>query len=106
MTAYAELTTKKARIAHIKAMLASNQAWAIRGLLKIYSYQTADEQATETTREYNDVGFNGVDAEILSSFAKQVLAGRTMSLKQMALIYKKMPKYARQLELVASGAQQ
>ena len=102
MTAFAELTTKKARIAYIRERLATSPAWATRGLLRIYDNQTADEQASQTTSHDNGIGFSGCDAEILSSFAEQIRRGRNMSPKQMALIFKRMPKYAAQLESVSA----
>src|SRR5580765_2812852 len=58
----------------IKAKLQTSDKWLIRGLLAIYAKQTADERASENTTHQNGVGFNGTDANILSSFAKQVLA--------------------------------
>ena len=82
---------------YIKTQLATNPAWAIRGLVKIYTLQTADEQASDRTSHDNGVGFSGVDANILSSFAKQVNAGRNLSPKQMAIVYKKMPRYWKQI---------
>lgn len=97
MTKYADLKTKKARMAHIREMVGSHDGWALRALAVIYARQTADEQASGDTRYHNTVGFTGADAEILSSFAQQVEAGRTLSEKQMTLLRKKMPKYARQL---------
>lgn len=84
-------------IATIREKLESDARWALRGLLRIFANQTADEQAHEETNHENGVGFTGADAALLSSFAKQIEAGRTMSPKQMYLIHKKMPKYARQL---------
>ena len=104
MTAYAELNSKAARIRHIKSMLSTNASWAMRGCQRIFEFQTYDEQNTESTRELNGVGFNGCDAEILSSFAKQINEGRFVgSDKQMRILFKKMPKYARQLEAIASA---
>lgn len=82
---------------HIKNQLATNPAWALRALVKIYERQTADEQCSGITKEDNGVGFSGVDATILSSFATQVLNGRNLSAKQMAIVYKKMPRYHRQV---------
>lgn len=101
MSHYNELKFKKDKLAYMREMVGTDQRWAIRGLLKIFEYQTASEKATESTNEDNGVGFSGVDAEILSSFAKQVSKGRNMSPKQMAIIYKKMPKYAKQLMNIA-----
>jgi hypothetical protein len=98
---YADLKFKKDKIACIRERVGTSQTWALKALTRIFEMQTAEEQATEDTREHNGVGFTGVDAEILSSFAKQVLKGRNMSPKQMAIIYKKMPKYAKQLVMLA-----
>lgn|SRR5574344_942132 len=94
---YSELKTKKEKVAFVKQMLASNPAWAVRGLLKIYEFQTEAEQRVGETTEDNGVGFSGCDAHILSSFADQIKNGRQMSEKQLAIIYKKMPRYSRQL---------
>jgi len=99
-----ETTIAKA-ISEIKDKLANNDVWLIRGLLAIYAGQTEVEQNCETTVEDNGIGFNGCDANILSSFAKQVERGLaqerkiewTLSVKQKALARKKMSKYARQL---------
>ena len=98
MSIFTELKTKKARITHIRSMLGSNSAWALKGLERIFQNQTDDEQNMEQTVMHNNIGFTGADAEIMSSVAKQVRRGRVMSVKQMGLIFKKMPKYARQLE--------
>ena len=101
---YSELKTKKEKVAFVKQMLASNPAWAVRGLLKIYEFQTEAEQRVGETNEDNGVGFSGCDAHILSSFADQIKNGRQMSEKQMAIIYKKMPRYSRQLVKIAEAA--
>jgi hypothetical protein len=100
---YSELKTKKARIQHIREMLESNPAWALRGLVRIYERQTEDEQATQQTHENNGIGFSGIDSEILSSFAEQVKRGRRLSAKQIEILHKKMPKYARQLMNIADS---
>lgn len=98
---YSELATKAARISFLKEKLATNPKWAVRGLLRIYENQTNDEQRSGLTKYHNGIGFTGADSELLSSFAEQILAGRTMSPRQMYLIHRKMPKYARQLETVS-----
>ena len=83
--------------AYLKNQLATNPAWAIKGLVKIYTLQTADEQSSGHTSHDNGVGFSGCDAEILSSFATQVNRGRNLSPKQMAIVFKKMPRYWKQI---------
>lgn len=81
----------------IAVKLITDTRWLERGILAIYNKQTYEEQASESTLKNNGVGFNGVDAYILSSFAKQLLAGNHLSKKQRILAAKKMPKYAGQL---------
>ena len=90
--------TMKAKVQeYIKNQLATNPAWAVKALVKVYTLQTFDEQASDRTSHDNGVGFSGVDANILSSFAKQVNAGRNLSPKQMAIVFKKMPRYHKQV---------
>lgn len=101
MTKFTELTTKKDRIAFIRKQLGSSGTWALRGLVRIYANQTADEQHDGTTRHHNNIGFTGADAEILTSFAQQYQQRGSLSVKQMGLLFKKMPKYAGQLEKVS-----
>ena len=91
---------KKDAIATFKQKLATDARWAIRGLVTIYAYQTREEQFAGDTRVNNGVGFTGTDGQILSSLADQAQR-RNLSEKQMALVFKKMPKYAGQLYRVA-----
>jgi hypothetical protein len=95
----------------IKANLAKSDKWVTRAVLVIYQAQTVSEQRSETTREENGVGFNGTDAKILSSFAKQIIdfeAGKSLfnsalSPRQMGLARTKIIKYAGQLLKVAKA---
>ncbi len=82
---------------YIKNQLATNQAWAVKDLVKVYTLQTMDEQITGQTSNLNGIGFNGIDSKILSSFAEQVNKGRNLSVKQMAIVFKKMPRYHKQV---------
>jgi hypothetical protein len=82
---------------YIQNQLATNPAWAVKALVKLYTYQTADEQSAGHTSHDNNVGFSGCDSEILSSFAVQVNRGRNLSAKQMAIVFKRMPRYWRQV---------
>lgn len=77
-----------------------------RSILKLYEYQTAAEREAGVTAEDNGVGFSGADAELLSSFAEQIKAGRKLSRReggQLAWARKKMLKYARQLAGIANA---
>lgn len=89
--------TQAQRIAYFKDQLKSNPKWALRGLIRIYERQTEDERQVGATVHDNGIGFSGCDAEILSSFAQQYLRWGRLSAKQMSILYRKMPKYARQL---------
>ena len=97
--------TKQATHDFVKTQLSKNQTWALRALLKIYEFQTYEEKQYEATTEYNGVGFTGVDAEILTSFAKQYKSRGFLSPKQMVILYKKMPKYWGQIVKISNEEQ-
>lgn len=87
--------------AFIVKMLNENDAWLYRAVVSIYEWQTADEQNAEVTAHDNGVGFNSVDATILSSFAKQITSRNFLTPKQKEIARKKMNKYASQLLRIA-----
>lgn len=90
--------TKKVKKEFIKSQLASNKAWQLRALIRLYSeFQTGDEKISESVTQKNGVGFTGVDGEILTSFAKQYEAKKFLSDKQFKILNKKMPKYWEQV---------
>jgi len=106
--------TIASEVADYKTKLAASHMWAVRGLLAIFAAQTADEQRAETVSVDNGVGFTGIDGKILSSFAKQAQNkidwvaskglkldySRVLSPKQFNILFKRMPKYAKQLHNV------
>lgn len=100
---YQDFKFKKDRVPFLKGKLATDRGWAIKGLLAIYAFQTAEEQANGDVAEDNGVGFSGVDGEILSSFSERILAGYNLSEKQVAILHKCMPKYAKQLDGIAQA---
>lgn len=77
----------------VKRKLSTDPVWARRALLKIFEFQTIEEQKSKDTMFNNGVGFTGTDGRILSSLATQLLRKRYLSEKQMTLLLKKMPKY-------------
>ena len=90
--------TKKDTLAYVKQQLASNKVWATKALVRIYQEnQTNDEQVNKMTSHDNGIGFTGVDAAFLSSLAEQYLRRGNLSDKQMGFVFRKMPKYARQV---------
>ena len=100
-----KITSKEQLVAVLKQQLATRPQQAINGLMRVFANQTADEQQEGSVRVHNGVGFVPTDATILSSFAQQYQKKGSLSEKQMAILYKKMPKYARQLidGSIASG---
>ena len=97
------MTTQTWTKEEIKERMRVSDQWLIRGLLAIYKYQTEAEQSDDATLEDNGVGFNGVDAFILSQFARQFQTRGFLSPKQILVARKKMLKYAGQLATIANG---
>jgi hypothetical protein len=87
----------------IKERLVKSDAWVMNGVIRIFEYQTADEQNSDSTSEDNGVGFNSVDAELLSSFAKFAMKRGFLSKGQMTYARKKMLKYSGQLAEIANS---
>lgn len=85
----------------LKNALSTNQQWALRALVRIYQDQTQAEKDQGTTHDHNNIGFSGVDGELLSSFAQQYMSRGRLSDKQMVYVFKKMPKYWKQLVNIA-----
>jgi predicted GTPase len=93
----------------VKDLLTRNDKAVKRALVVIWERQTEDEKAAHTTHENNGIGFNGVDAPILTSFVEQMKRkGETQGLnwkqgeawlspKQVQLARKKVMKYSGQL---------
>lgn len=86
----------------VRGILADGQSqrgkeWQVRTMLFLFERQTADEQRAEVTELRNDVGFNSADAEILTSYSKQWLSRNWLSDKQMAILGRKIVKYAGQV---------
>lgn len=89
--------------AYIRKMVTTNARWAEHAIVALYRHQTMEEQDQETTIEHNAMGFSAFDAEILSSFAKRLLDGRSLTDRQLEVAFKKLGKYARQLYQIAQG---
>lgn len=96
-------TEKTWTVDEIKALLKRSDKAVTRAVLAIYRLQTVDEQCSQTTKEYNGVGFNAIDSELMSSFAIQLLQGRTLSIKQLEIARKRMMKYSKQLMGIANA---
>jgi len=89
--------TKGAVAEFVREQLKTNDKWAKAALLKIYEFQTADEQTSGYTKHYNNVGFSGADSEFMSSLAEQLRTKGWLSPKQMVYLHKRIHKYTRQI---------
>jgi hypothetical protein len=97
--------TKKDILLYVKSQLATNKLWATKALVRIFQEnQTNDEQIAKVTSHDNGIGFSGCDAEFLSSLAEQYLRRGNLSDKQMNFVFRKMPKYARQVVAMSDAA--
>lgn len=81
----------------VKDLLRRNDEAVERGILRIYSFQTDEEQYIGATKVVNGKGFNKFDVEILTSFALQIRRGKHLTEKQMYKARPKICKYAGQL---------
>lgn len=86
----------------IVQLINNNDKMVIRSLLKLYEFQTADEQAYGEASYNNGVGFNGADAPILTSFVDFYKQTGFLSKKQIAIARKKLIKYRKQLVKIAN----
>jgi len=84
-------------------LLETNDRAVEKALLVLLEKQTASERSSEVAIETNGVGFSGFDAEIFTSFAKQVRDGKRLSRAQLLVCRKptrggiKIGKYWKQL---------
>lgn len=92
-----EFKSKKEIEKAIRNAITTERDRAIKALFRIYEYQTEDEKEYATVSKLNGVGFAGTDAELLTSFCDQYKKRKTLSEKQMQILFKKIGKYAGQL---------
>ncbi|MCQ2209589.1 MAG: hypothetical protein MJZ34_04805 [Paludibacteraceae bacterium] len=90
-------TSKTDYIKQLKVLISTNKTWCEHAIKVLYSFQTAEEKATETTHVVNGKGFTSNDAEILSSMAMNIEKWGSLTDKQFAWIGKKVSKYAGQI---------
>lgn len=86
----------------IKELIQTNDIVLYGALKKLYACQTADEQISHETHEVNGMGFNGVDAPILSSMAEFLEKTGFLTPKQKIICRKKLIKYNKQLTKLAN----
>lgn len=93
----ATINSKAYTLEDVKELLKRNNKAVERAILLLYSFQTLEEQKYGHTGEWNNKGFNRVDANILSSFAEQLSTGRSLSSKQLVIARLKIMKYSKQI---------
>ena len=92
-------------------MLATDERWVRRALIRLYQRQTASEQASEQTHNHNLQGFQPCDARWFSRLAQYAtrFPDRPLSAKQLAIARRPwrgepaICKYARQLMAIAAA---
>lgn len=98
---YADCSTKKSKMAFLRFMLSTDQAWAEKAIVTIHKFQTASERTCETTTDANGVGFGAFDARSGSYLAKWIMSGKHLNGKFLERAFRIAPKYADQLRRVA-----
>lgn len=99
-----ENTVRQWTKAQIVALLDSNDKAVARALVRLYQYQTQDEQSTLETKHTNGVGFNSADARTLTDIAQKCQRfGGTLTPRQTALVRRRIRKYAGQLVAIANA---
>jgi hypothetical protein len=79
-------------------LLDGSKAAVVRALKAIYARQTSDEQSAGTTKHSNGRGFNGTDAEFLSSVAAALPRWNdNITPRQLAKVRPMLKKYWKQL---------
>ncbi|NDD12668.1 MAG: hypothetical protein EB072_08470, partial [Betaproteobacteria bacterium] len=81
----------------IETLINTNDRAVERAMVAIWERQTRDEQATETTRHHNGIGFSGWTAKSGTYFANWVRSGRSLSGKHLAKARKIALHHAGQL---------
>jgi len=81
----------------IQALLHTSDQAVYNALIRIYNRQTLDEKEVQQTRDWNTVGFTGVDGKIMSSFTESFKKYGKLTPNQMVYCRRKIKKYWRQL---------
>lgn len=99
------MSASKCDSAYIQWLLMQRDDAVERAILAIYARQTADEQATKTTRHSNGRGFSGADASLGSYYARWILDGKHLNGRHLERARTMSLKYVGQLLEVAKEKQ-
>lgn len=89
--------SKKKLLQGLKYQISHNTEKARRALLLVYSKQTAFEQNSGRTLEYNCKGFTTLDAKILTGIAIFYKNHNFLTPRQDQIVKRLIPKYAGQI---------
>ena len=81
----------------IMELIKTNDEYTIGALMTLYSYQTSEEQLMKYTRNDNAMGFNSMDAGVLSDIAEFYRRTGFLTEKQINFARRTIMKYHRQL---------
>ena len=96
----------------IRNNLKNYDKWVVRGIIAIYNLQTRFERQSKSTHNYNNVGFNSVDAGFLSDLAESAKTSiekygqktaNALTDAQMEAGRDAILKYSGQLKMLANG---
>lgn len=91
------MTEEARQTMDVTTSLLQTDEGVVGALIALYRLQTPDEQNSRGTYIQNCMGFNAIDAGIMSSFAEQYLSRQYLSGKQLALAKAKLLKYRVQI---------
>jgi len=81
----------------LSKLIDSSDEWAVGALIRLYQFQTQDEQQAHRTNHLNECGFNSFDAGVLSDIAEFYQNKGFLTPRQLAFIKNALKKYANQL---------
>ena len=90
-------TSKLAIQNAIREQITTKDAQAIKALLRIFEFQTFNEQNSKSVISRNNVGFTVDDATFLTNLVKRYNAKHYLTEYQMNVLKRKIGKYAGQL---------
>lgn len=93
-------------VAALREKLAGDSRWAMRALVVLYECQTPQEKELEVTAYHNGYGFSACDAEILTSFAKQLSWRPSLTAPQMEVLHDRIVRYAGQIVRLMAAKKQ
>lgn len=86
----------------MQKLLDENDRAVNKAIVVIYSLQTEDEKINKQTSHSNGVGFSGIDAGIMSSYAEFIKDRGGLTPRQMLIGRRIIRKYWRQLVVIAN----